>query len=69
MSEKPKMHEVPQSGWLYVWTQCRGVLEDGTVCPDCNGKGEKAVPVSISELTRHIEKHTRDKLDRDVKRA
>jgi hypothetical protein len=47
MNEKPKMHEVPQSGWVEVWTQCREVLEDGTVCPDCKGSGKKAVPVSV----------------------
>ena len=69
MNEKPKMHGVPQSGWLEVSMQCREVLEDGTTCPDCEGKGKKAVPVSISELTRHIEKHIRDNFDRDVRRG
>ena len=68
MKESTKWHEVPQNGWLKVWTRCRETLEDCTVCPDCNGKGEKTVNVSISNLTAHIKKELMRELAKEMSR-
>ncbi len=67
------MQDIPINGWVEVWTRCTQCSGTGKVeevaCTECAGTGKKSESVSISRLTVHIEKHTRDNLDRDVRRA
>ena len=66
------MHDIPINGWIDVWTKCAqcsgtGKLADAD-CPDCKGLGKKAVPLTISALTSHIQRQTLDNLGRDMRR-
>ena len=60
------MHDIPTNGWIEVWTKCTECGGTGKIvdsnCTKCAGLGKKAVSVSISALTSHIEKQTMSNL-------